>query len=145
MRLLQYVKTIFILLLSILISFSCSDDDSNPTENSSRDERLIGKWSLTKVTIPALSMELTPEQAEFMIIIDVKDDGKFSMTTTDSTGTLTESGDWSTSNSTINVSYEDGSNDELPYTVISESEISVISPMEMQGMELMGDLTFRKE
>ena len=145
MRLLQYVKTIFILLLSILISFSCSDDDSNPTESPSRDERLIGKWSLTKVTIPALSMELTPEQAGFMMTIDVRNDDTFSMTTTDSTGVLTETGQWTTSNSTIKISYENGTVDELPYTVISESEISVTSLMEMQGMELMGDLTFRKE
>jgi len=90
-------------------------------------------------------MELTPEQAGFMMTNDVKNNDTFSITTTESTRVLRETGQWSTSNSTIKISYENGTVDELPYTVISESEISVTSPIEMQGMEMMGDLTFRKE
>ena len=146
MKYLKFLKAFIILLLSLILFFSCGDDnESNPTASGSRDDRLIGNWALTKITIPSVSMELTPEQAEFMMTIDVKNDGTFSMTTTDSTGTLLESGDWSTSNSTITISYDDGRVDELPYAVVTDSEITVTSPIEMQGMQLMAELTFKKD
>jgi hypothetical protein len=125
--------------------FCACDDDSNPTSSVSNDDRLIGNWSLTKISVTSLSMELTPEQAKFMMTIDVKNDGTFSMTTTDSTGTLTEAGEWSTADNTIKISYENGVTDELPYNVISANEITVTSPIEMQGMQIVADLTFRKE
>ena len=143
MRFLSYVKIMIVLFLTISLFYSCDDDDSNPTENNNQDN-LIGEWTLVKVAIPSMSMELTPEQAGFMINGELKNDGTFSMTTTDSTGSITETGDWSTSNSTLIMSYEDGRNDQLEYTV-SGDEITLTSLIEMQGIEIMAELTFRKE
>ena len=136
-----YVLTI--VLFSLVIFISCSDDD-NPTANETRDDRLVGNWTLTKIIIPAFAMELTPEEAGFMVTGTVKDDGTFSMTTTDSTGTIVELGEWSTNGSTLTMAYEDGRSDELQYSV-SDNVIKVTSPIEMQGMELMADLEFLKQ
>ncbi len=139
----NYFYSLTLLLISALIFFSCKDDE-NPTATESRDSRLIGNWTLTKIIIPVLSMELTPEQAEFMITGVVKDDGTFSMTTTDSTGTITETGTWSTEGITLTLNYEDGRSDDLQYSV-SENVIKVTSSIEMQGMQLMADLEFIKQ
>ena len=140
----RYFNFLIILVLSILIFSACDDDDSNPAKSEGSADQLIGKWTLIEVVIPAFSMELTPEEAEFMVSGEVKSDGTFSMTNTDSTVTITETGEWNTSGSTLIMTYEDGREDELEYS-ISGNEITVTSLIEMQGMELMAELTFRKE
>ena len=132
-----------ILFIPFLIFTSCSDDD-NPTANQSRDDRLVGNWTLTKVTIPAFAMVLTPEEAGFMVTGTVKSDGTFQMTTTDSTGTIVESGGWSTNGSTLTMAYDDGRTDDLEYTVL-DNVITVTSLIEIQEMEIIADLEFIKQ
>lgn len=134
---------ISIVLLSIIFT-SCKKDDNNPTDTITRDSRLVGNWSLTKVTVVITSQELTPEQAGFMITVSAGNDGKFQMNTTDSTGTLQQSGTWSTSGNVITVNYDDGTSDTMEYTV-SDNAMTVNTQIEMQpGSQILVMLDFIK-
>ena len=143
----KYLIQMLIGFISLGVIFaSCSKDDDNPTtvESVSRDTRLVGQWTLTKVTIPSMSMELTPAQAGFMITGTVNSDGTFQMNTTDSTGTLQENGTWSTSGTVITMSYTDSTARTMEYTV-NNNIVTVATPVELQpGVEVPSILEFLK-
>ena len=142
------VKYLIQMLVSIMLLFfiftSCNKDDDNPTETTTRDSRLVGQWSLTKVTIVLTNQELTPAQAGFMVTATASSDGTFQMTTTDSTGNIQQTGTWSTSGNVITINYDDGTSDTIEYTV-SGNTISITTQIEMQpGSELLVILEFIK-
>lgn len=134
-------------LVTILIPFflliSCSDDD-NPSEGPTLDEQLVGNWTLIKITIPLANMELTPEEAGIMMTGVASADGKMELTTIDSSGTLVESGTWSTSSGKLTLVFEDETVT-MDYSV-SGNIITVNTPLEIEeGMELPAILDFRKD
>ncbi len=134
-------------LVTILIPFflliSCSDDD-NPTEGPTQDERLVGNWTLIKITIPLANMELTPEEAGMMMTGVASADGKMELTTIDSSGTLVESGTWSTKSGKLTLVFDDETVT-MDYSV-SGNIITVNTPLEIEeGVELPAILDFRKD
>ena len=132
------------MLVPLLVFISCSEDDS-PTNVVTMDERLVGNWTLTKVTIPSFMMEQTPEEAGFMINGEVNSDGTFEMRTVDSTGTSLETGEWQTSGTTLTLCYEDGTSLDMAYTV-DNNVITVITLIEMEpGQNVEAKLEFLKE
>ena len=137
-------KQFFYLVITLIPLFffiSCSDDD-NPSEGPTLDERLVGNWTLIKITVPLANMELTPEEAGMMMTGVASSDGKMELTTIDSSGTLVESGTWSTKSGTLTLVFEDETVT-MGYSV-SSNIITVNTPLEIEeGVELPSILDFR--
>lgn len=135
---------LFFALLPILFIVSCSDDD-NPADPVMMDTRLVGNWTLTKVTIPSLMMELTPAEAGFMIHGEIRADGTFEMRTEDSTGTQVDIGQWQTCGCTLTLCYEDDTSLDMEYSV-ADNVITVTTPIEMvPGTNVEAKLEFLKQ
>lgn len=135
-----YLATI---LIPFFLFISCSDDD-NPTEGPTQDERLVGNWTLIKITIPLANMELTPEEAGMMMTGVASADGKMELTTIDSSGTLVESGTWSTKSGKLTLVFDDETVT-MDYSV-SGNIITVNTPLEIEeNVELPAILDFRKD
>lgn len=107
-----------ILILITLISFGCNNTEDTPTEPEvTLDNALVGTWQLTKITVPLLDTMLTAQEAGVEITMVFRADGSFEATTIDSAGTEVDKGTWSTSNSTLTLKFDDGTEQKGEYTI----------------------------
>ncbi|MBX3007779.1 MAG: lipocalin family protein [Melioribacteraceae bacterium] len=134
---------IYILLISLLIVTACGKDD-NPTE--SNGDNLVGTWVLTKITIVSGgNLEISPATIGTSATIIIRSDRTFTATTTDSEGTSTETGTWSVANGKITMKTNDGSSEEIPYTV-NGNKLTIETVMEIAAFgEVQAKLEFTKQ
>lgn len=143
MKLVKQVFQFYLVLLFSFLFIMCSEDE-NPSEGPAQDEKLVGNWTLIKITLPLMNMELTPEEAGMMMTAVASADGKMELTTIDSTGTLVEDGTWSTNNGKLTLVFDEE-------TVVADYSvdgniISISTPLEIEeGMEVPAILDFRKD
>ena len=104
----------FLLILLIIIT-SCKKDDS-PTSSSGGD--IIGTWVLTKIIVPSYNnAELSPQDIGTAATFVIRNDGTFTATVVDSSGTEITTGNWTNQNGVITMNGSDGSTVVLPYTL----------------------------
>ena len=137
-----------ILLASVLLITNCKSDDGNPTvpEAPGHDKNLIGKWELVEAYIPSMNLTVTAEQLGISLIAEFNADGKYTMTSTDSTGVPEiETGTWTTANGTLTLkSDNDGSEEEIQYTITGDVGILKSTYEVSEGTEIPADYKFKK-
>ncbi|MDP3583090.1 MAG: lipocalin family protein [Ignavibacteria bacterium] len=116
MKFLRLQKLVLLFLLLVIAAVGCKKDD-NPTESS--NSPFVGTWKLTKLSamIGTTPIEMTPEQAGTQMTIIAKDDNSFSMTTVDGTGSKTNTGTWTKTDTQLTLKYSDGTSATFDYTL----------------------------
>ena len=113
----KYFKWILLLSFVLIIAAGCAKDEDSPTENTTAT--FVGTWKLTTITatINGQQISLTPEMAGTQMTIVSKTDNTFSMTTVTSSGTTTNTGNWSISGQNLTLKYSDGTSATFAYTL----------------------------
>ena len=109
------VKFLVFIIVSVVLLSACKKDD-NPV--ASNGDELVGVWVLSKVIVPAYNnAELTPEYLGTSVKFDIRSDRSFTATVTDTSGTDIQTGTWSASNGTVSLKGNDGTSQDMPYSV----------------------------
>lgn len=143
MKTLKTLK-IFLVLIALVVAVSSCGKDDNPT--SSDGSELVGKWTLTKITLTSVgNLELSPKDIGLAVTFDLKSDRSFAATVVDSSGTSVETGTWSVANGKITMKSSDGTSEELPYSV-SGNKLFVDSVVELDNFgEVPARMEFTKQ
>ncbi|MEN8192833.1 MAG: lipocalin family protein [Bacteroidota bacterium] len=138
--------TLLVIIFSIILFTNCDDD--GPTDPPpGLDSDLVGEWELIEAFIPSMNLTVTAEQAGLAITATFSADGNYEQVLTDSSGTLTETGTWSTSNGVLTLTDSaDDSEEEMEYSVSDDGNTGILkSTYEVQpGMELPAEFKFEK-
>ena len=137
-------KILFFAILSFAL-ISCSDDDNSstgPEGTGELDNALFGTWVLTNILSP---IPTTPEAAGIALTAVFNEDGSMELTTTDSEGTVVDSGTWSTSNGSITITLDGGQPGTSTYTVEGNTATLTNFPVEFQGTTVLATLEFTKQ
>ncbi len=132
-------KQIFLLLLIVIsvgLVSSCKDDD--PVSSS---DNLVGVWVLTKVIVTPL--EFSPESLGMQATFDLRSDDTFTVTMTDSSGTSTQTGTWSATDSKVVLTSE-GEAAEMPYT-LSGNKLTVETVYDLSAYGLSSEQAIKLE
>ncbi len=137
------LTTISVLLLIFLALYGCKKEET-PTEPALKiDKALIGTWELTEITVPLLDTMLTAQEAGVQITMKFRADGSFEATTVDSTGTEVDKGTWSTSENTLTLKFDDGTQEQGEYT-INGNTASLNWSIDFEGYTVQAILEFIK-
>ncbi|MFC2139932.1 DUF5004 domain-containing protein [Bacteroidota bacterium] len=150
-------KTFYLLVISlafsVLFSFGCSSDDSNPTGGS---DALVGTWNITSITstvegvtltigaddIP-LWLTLAPELGMVPGTIVLNADGTYNVTYLD---TEVETGTWTATGSILSVTSQGETVQiELPYTISGNQATISMSVDDGEGGILTAELVYTKQ
>ncbi|MFC2135938.1 lipocalin family protein [Bacteroidota bacterium] len=150
-------KTFYLLVISlafsVLFSFGCSSDDSNPTGGS---DALVGTWNITSITstvegvtltigaddIP-LWLTLAPELGMVPGTIVLNADGTYNVTYLD---TEVETGTWTATGSILSVTSQGETVPiELPYTISGNQATISMSVDDGEGGILTAELVYTKQ
>ena len=136
-------KILILLLISIciLVVNSCKED--NPV---SPEDQLVGTWVLTKLTVTRQGQTIvqTPAEAGVQITLILRSNKTFQMTQTDQSGTMTETGTWSSTDKEITAKSSDGSTEVIPY-ILAGNKLSLTLQIEEGGIKFPVILEFTKQ
>ncbi len=131
-----------VIVIAMLLLTNCKDDDSNPTSTPGLDEQLIGKWNLVEAFVPSMNITVTAEQIGIILVASFVNDGKYEISTTDSTGIEVETGTWSTEGGVLLLKVSDGSEETIPYTINGDEGILKSSYEIQEGVSVPADFKF---
>lgn len=141
------------LAFSVLFSFGCSSDDSNPTGGS---DELVGTWVIASITSTVEGVQLTilaadiplwltlvPELGMVPGTIILNADGTFNVTYLDSE---VETGTWSATSSILSVTVQGESEPtDLPYTISGNQATISMAVDDGEGGILSAELVYTKQ
>lgn len=136
----------FIVIVALLLTNCKSNDNNDNPTSPDQDQNLVGKWQLIEAFIPSMNLTVTAEQLGISLIANFGADGKYTMTTTDSTGTPEiETGNWTTENSTLTLKNSaDGTEEKIPYTITGDTGV-LKSTYEIQpGVDIPAEYKFKR-
>lgn len=135
--------TVVIALAFIFVN--CKDDESNPAAPPEQDSNLIGTWELLEAYVPSMNITVNAQDLGISVTASFLENSNFEFSTTDSSGTEIESGTWSTSNGSLTLKSDDGTDEVIPYTI--DGNVGILkSTYEIQpGFEVPADFKFIKQ
>lgn len=127
--------------ICILVVNSCKEDNL-----VSPEDQLVGTWVLTKLTVTRQGQTIvqTPAEAGVQITLILRSDKTYQMTQTDPSGTVTETGTWSSTDKEISAKSSDGKIEVIPY-ILAGNKLSLTVQVEEGGIKLPIILEFTKQ
>ncbi len=97
-------KILILLLTGSLFFITCSEDSTGPNNNS-----IVGTWELTKMKMEGngFVFEVTADELDFSLILEIHSDGTYTTTEIDQDGTSSATGEWSTKGNQL-IIHEEG-------------------------------------
>lgn len=136
-----------IVLISLIVYSGCkkSDSSTNPVNPVSQ---IAGKWVLTKVTVKNpdnSTTSYTPAQAGVFITMEFRNDNTATITTSDSTGTTTESGTYTYSSGQLHLTNTSGEMTTIDIALIGNKFTTTQTLTDDNGNPVAATLEFTKQ
>ncbi|MBL1213931.1 MAG: lipocalin family protein [Ignavibacteriae bacterium] len=132
----------------LLLTIGCNKDD-NPVGGT--ESKLTGSWKLTEATInPGTDSARVFNQtllqlAGVSMLLDVKENGTYTFTTSDSSGQSTETGTWSVSGSNITITPDGDTGETLPFNLDGNTLTLTVAALEFGTDIFPAILKFTKQ
>ena len=124
LRLKSITSVIICVIFVALFAVNCDKNPTKPVE-----ERLVGTWELTKLTVTSQGATMTLDLSElqqsgFSVTLNISNDDTYTWTQTDEGVTTVETGTWSVSGKSLTTASSDGETTTFQFT-LSDNKLTL--------------------